>query len=299
MDIDIAIDLGGFTKGSRTGIFALRAAPIQINYLGYPGTMGADYIDYLVADNVLVPEVSRSHYTEKIIYLPCFQVNDRKREISEKVFSRKELGLPESGFVFCCFNNSYKITPLTFDSWMRILKGVDSSVLWLSESSPAASENLRKAADARGVDSGRLVFAEKLPLLADHLARYRAADLFIDTLPYNAHTTASDALWAGLPVLTCTGEALASRVAASLLNAIEVPELITASQEEFEAMALSLARNPEQLIAIRRKIERNRLTTPLFHTEYFARHLEDAFTQIYDRYHDDLPPEHVFANPCH
>jgi len=257
--------------------------------------MGADYIDYLIADGQLIPEEAKTHYAEKIVYLPdTYMASDSKRDISDKDFEREELGLPRTGFVYCCFNNSYKITPSTFDGWMRILKQVDNSVLWLSENNPTASINLRKEAAQRGVDPQRLVFAKKLPLLADHLARHRAADLFIDTLPFNAHTTASDALWAGLPVLTCTGEAFASRVAASLLTAIDLPELITTTQEEYEALAVELATNPERLKAIKEKLKSNRLTTPLFDTTLFTKHIEGAYTQMYERYHADLAPEHLY-----
>jgi len=295
MEIDIAIDLAGFTADSRTSIFAYRAAPIQVNYLGYPGTMGADYIDYLIADRQLIPEEARQHYAEKIAYLPnSYQVNDRQRQIADKVFTRQELGLPEQGFVFCCFNNNYKITPATFDGWMRVLKQVEGSVLWLLEDNPSAASNLRKEAQQRGVDPQRLVFAKRMPL-PEHLARHRAADLFIDTLPCNAHTTASDALWAGLPVLTCTGEAFASRVAASLLSAIDLPELITTMQQDYEALAIELATNPDRLKAIRQKLQDNRLTTPLFDTELFTKHIEDAYTQMFERYQADLPPEHIFV----
>ena len=292
-EIDIAIDLAGFTKSSRTGIFALGAAPIQVNYLGYPGTMGADYIDYLIADRTLIPESSRQYYTEKIVYLPdCYQVNDAQRRIADKVFTRKELGLPETGFVFCCFNNNYKITPATFDGWMRILKQAEGSVLWLFEDNISAANNLRLEAIERGIEAERLIFAQRMPL-SEHLARHRLADLFLDTLPYNAHTTASDALWAGLPVLTCMGESFASRVAASLLNAIHLPELITATQEEYEALAVELAANPEKLRLIRKKLEQNRLTTPLFDTQLFTQHIEDAYRIMYNRYQEGLPPEHI------
>ena len=293
LEIDIAIDLGGFTTDSRTGIFALRAAPLQINFLGYAGTMAAEYIDYLIADNTLIPATSQQYYSEKIVYLPnSYQINDAKRVIAEKVFSREELGLPDSGFVFCCFNNNYKITPDTFDGWMRILKQVEGSILWLFEDNPTAAINLRKEATRRGIRAERLVFAKRMAL-PEHLARHRAADLFIDTLPYNAHTTASDALWAGLPVLTCAGEAFASRVAASLLNAIRLPELITSTQEEFEARAVELATHPERLNVIKQKLEKNRLTTPLFDTPLFTRHIEAAFMEMMERYHADLPPEHI------
>ncbi len=296
MEIDIAIDLSGFTGDSRTGIFALRAAPIQVNYLGYPGTMGAQYMDYLIADKTLIPEESQQHYAEKIAYLPdTYMANDSKRSISDREFTREELGLPESGFVFCCFNNNYKITPSNFDGWMRILKQVDGSVLWLTENNPTAASNLRKEAQSRGVDAQRLVFTKKLPLIADHLARHRAADLFIDTLPFNAHTTASDALWAGLPVLTCTGEAFASRVAASLLNAIGLPELITGTQEQYEALAVELATDADKLKAIRQKLQENRLSQPLFDTRRFTRNIENAYTQMVERYQADLAPEHIYV----
>ncbi len=291
--LDIAIDLGGFTQESRTGIFAFQAAPIQVNYLGYPGTMGAPYIDYLIADSTLIPEASRKYYAEKIIYLPdSYQVNDAKRATVHKIFTREALGLPDSGFVFCCFNNNFKIMPQTFDSWMRILRQVDGSVLWLFEDNVTALANLRNQAEKRGVKAQRLIFAKRLSQ-SEHLARHCNADLFLDTLPYNAHTTASDALWAGLPVLTCIGESFASRVAASLLNAINLPELITSNQQEFETLAIALATNPARLEQLRQKLENNRLVTPLFDTRSFTRHLEDAYLQMVDRYQLDLPPEHI------
>ena len=296
LEIDIAIDLGGFTTDCRTGIFALRAAPVQISYIGYLGTMGASYIDYLIADAMIVPEESRGHYSEKIVYLPCYQVNDTKRRIAEKIFTREECGLPKKGFVFCCFNNNYKITPGTFDGWMRILLQVEGSVLFLYADTDSAAVNLRKEAESRGVDSERLIFGKRLPR-PEYLARYHVADLFLDTFPYNAGTTASDALWAGLPVLTCMGESFASRVAASLLNAIDLPELITATQGEYEALAIELATNPEKLGIIRRNLEQNRLTTPLFDTQLFTHHIEEAYRVMYERYQADLPPDHLFIEP--
>jgi len=296
LGIDIAVDLKGFTEGARTGIFSRRAAPIQVNYLGYPGTMGAPYIDYIVADPILIPPESREHYTEKIVYLPnSYQVNDRKRRISDKEFTRAELGLPPTGFVFCCFNNNFKITPNTFDGWMRVLKQVEGSVLWLLEDNETAANNLRREAEARGVESGRLLFARRMTL-PEHLARHRSADLFIDTLPYNAHTTASDALWAGLPVLTCVGESFAGRVAASLLNAVGLPELIKATQEQYEAMAVALAGNATRLSELKEKLSRNRLTMPLFDTERFTKHLEDAYTQMYRRHQTGLSAEHIYVD---
>jgi predicted O-linked N-acetylglucosamine transferase (SPINDLY family) len=293
LNIDIAVDLKGFTQNLRTGIFSYRAAPIQVNYLGYPGTLGADYMDYIIADKTLIPPQSQQSYSEKVVYLPnSYQVNDRKRIISERQFTRQELGLPEDGFVFCCFNNNYKILPATFAGWMGILKAVEGSVLWLFQDNSWAAENLKKEAENHGITSDRLVFAEPL-LLAEHLARHRQADLFLDTTPYNAHTTASDALWAGLPVLTMMGQSFASRVAASLLGAIELPELITNTQEEYEALAIELAKNPKKLADIKLKLAKNRLTTPLFDTPLFTQNLEAAYSEMYERYQSDLKPDHI------
>jgi protein O-GlcNAc transferase len=291
--IDIAVDLSGFTKDARTGIFSHRAAPIQVNYLGYPGTMGANYFDYIIADKTLIPLDSQSHYSEKVVYLPnSYQVNDRNRLISDRQFTRQELGLPEEGFVFCCFNNNFKILSSTFEVWMRILKAVEGSVLWLLQDNPQAVENLKKEAHKKGIDIRRLVFADRVPL-SEHLARHRFADLFIDTLPYNAHTTASDALWTGLPVLTLQGNSFAGRVASSLLNAIELPELITYNQEEYEAMAIELAKNHEKLASIKKKLESNRLTAPLFDTPFFTRNMEAAYNEMMERYWLDSKPDHI------
>ena len=292
--IDIAVDLTGFTGLARTDIFSYRAAPIQVNYLGYPGTTGAEYIDYIIADPIIIPTESQQYYSEKVVYFPnSYQVNNRKRSITDKVFTKDELGLPEDGFVFCCFNNNYKITPNTFDGWVRILKAVKNSVLWLLEDNSIAVLNLRKEAQFRGLDPNRLVFAKKIDQ-SEHLARHRAADLFIDTLPYNAHTTASDALWAGLPVLTCMGESFASRVAASLLKAIELPELITKTQEQYEATAIELATNSEKFKDIKNKLECNRLTTALFDTPRFTKHIEAAYKQMYERYQTNLQPNNIY-----
>lgn len=266
LQIDIAVDLSGFTQLNRPNIFAQRAAPLQVNYLGYPGTMGAAYMDYMIADHILIRENAREHYAENIVYMPySYQVNDRARRIAENKFNRADLGLPEQAFVFCCLNNNYKIHPAIFDNWMRILKRTPSSVLWLLEDNAAAAENLRREATQRGIDDKRLVFCGRISPTA-HLARHRAADLFLDTLPYNAHTTASDALWAGLPVLTRIGESMAGRVAASLLNAIQMPELNTTTAEEYENLAVALATDADRMRRIRDKLERNRLTTPLFDT---------------------------------
>lgn len=291
--IDIAVDLKGYTQDSRPGIFACRAAPIQVNYLGFPGTMGANFMDYIIADQTLIPAESQPFYSEKIVYLPnSYQVNDAKRQISSRTFTREDLGLPVAGFIFACFNNNYKITPQTFAGWMRILIQVADSVLWLFEANADAVANLRKSAASQGVDPERLIFAAHLPL-SDHLARIGIADLFLDTLPYNAHTTTSDALWAGLPVLTCAGESFASRVAASLLNAIGLPEFVTTTQQAYEDMAIALASNPEQLGAIRKKLSQNRNTQPLFDSKLFARHIEKAFVTIYERYQAGMQPETI------
>ena len=294
-EIDILVDLNGFTRGGRTGIFARRPAPIQVNYLGYPGTLGADYIDYLIADHTVVPESTQGYYTEKIAYVPhSYQANDAKRPISSKRFTRAGCELPENAFVFCCFNNNYKIIPDVFDCWMRILHQAKDSVLWLLESNATAASNLRKEAAARGIDAERLVFAPYMPQ-ADHLARLRLADLCLDTRPYNAHTTASDALWAGLPVLTQAGETFAARVGASLLNAIGLPELITSTRQEYAELAIELATKPEKLAAIKNKLSQNRLTKPLFNTQLFTQHIEQAYEVMYERYQANSPPENIYV----
>jgi protein O-GlcNAc transferase len=294
LEIDIFVDLAGFTEGARVGVFAKRPAPIQVTYLVYPGTVGAPYIDYIIADRILIPKDQREFYAEKVAYLPnSYQPNDAGRLIADRAFTRIELGLPLPGFVFCCFNNNFKITPRVFDCWMRILKQVEGSVLWLFEDNTTAANNLRKEAAARGVNAERLIFATRMPL-PDHLARHRLADLFLDTLPYNAHTTASDALWAGLPVLTCLGETFSGRVAASLLNAIGLPELVATNFEAYEQMAIELATHPEKLAAVKRKLADNRLTTPLFDTRLFTKHIEAAYTAMYQRHRAGSPPDHIF-----
>ena len=289
-EIDLAIDLKGFTREGRPGIFAHRAAPIQVSYLGYPGTMAAPYIDYLIADPTVIPESAQHHYSEKIVYLPdTYQVNDSRRAISATPSTRAAEGLPEGAFVFCCFNNANKISPAVFDQWMRILGQVPGSVLWLLHDNSWAAANLRKEAAKRGIDPGRLIFAKHLPL-ADHLAREQLADLFLDTFPYTAHTTASDALWAGVPVLTRIGETFPSRVAASLLRAIDLPELITTTPADFEGLAVELALSPERLRSLRERLARNRLTTPLFDTAAFTRHIQASYIAMMSRYDSALPP---------
>jgi predicted O-linked N-acetylglucosamine transferase (SPINDLY family) len=296
-EIDILVDLKGFTQHARTGIFARRPAPLQVNYLGFPGTMGAGYIDYMIADDTLVPQSHQQDYSEKIIYLPgSYQVNDAKRAISEKRFSRGDVGLKDGCFVFCCFNSGYKILPATFDCWMRLLKQVDGSVLWLLESNATAADNLRKEAARRGLDPGRLVFAPRMQP-ADHLARHRCADLFLDTLPYNAHTTASDALWSGLPVLTQIGETFAGRVAASLLKAAGLPELIVSTAQDYERLAVELAASPERLAAIKGRLAGERRRAPLFDTPLATLHIERAYRAIHERLQAGLPPDHIHISP--
>jgi predicted O-linked N-acetylglucosamine transferase (SPINDLY family) len=293
--IEIAVDLKGFTKGSRLGIFAHRCAPVQVNYLGYPGTMGASFIDYIIADDVLIPPASRQYYDEKVVYLPCsYQPNDSNRMISNRLFTRSEIGLPETGFVFCCFNSNYKILPEMFDVWMRLLSKVGGSVLWLLEDNPLAVDNLRKEATARGVAPDRLVFAKRISL-DEHLARHRLADLFLDTFPCNAHTTMSDALWAGLPALTLCGRSFASRVGASLVGALGLSELVVETFEDYESKAVELSANPELLSRIKSRLGSERTTSMLFNGRFLAKHLEFAFKMMSDRYRSGNAPDHLFV----
>lgn len=268
--IDILVNVNGFTGRERNNVFAMRPSPVQVNYLGFPGTMGAPYMDYLIADKTVIPPESQRHYTEKVVYLPgCYQPNDTHRVISKRIFTREELGLPPDGFVFCCFNNNYKITPTTFDVWMRILQQVPGSVLWLLEDTHDAAQNLQSEAVKRGVDADRLVYAKRAPN-DDHLARHAMADLFLDTWPYNAHTTASDALWAGLPLLTLRGTTFPGRVASSLLNNLQLSELVTHSEQAYEAMALRLASDKCLLASLKSRLLKNRYTNtpfkPIQHT---------------------------------
>ena len=281
--VDILVDLTGYTAYNRTEIAALKPAPVQVSFLGYPGSLGADFIDYVITDRFITLPGRETDLCETPVFMPgSYQVNDRKRAVAEMP-RRTELGLPEDALVYCCFNHTFKILPHVFAVWMRLLKAVPRSVLWVLESNRWAAANLRREARARGVDPERLVFAPQYPQ-ERHLGRMRAADLFLDTLPYNAHTTASDALWVGLPVLTCAGDTFASRVAGSLLTAVGMPELITNSLEEYEAMALGLARNPGQLTALREKLARNRTSAPLFDTPVFARHLETAYSRMWENH---------------
>jgi predicted O-linked N-acetylglucosamine transferase (SPINDLY family) len=290
LGVDIAVDLKGWTRDCRPGILGFRPAPIQVNYLGYPGTMGAPFIDYVIADAIVLPLDQQPFWTEKIVHLPdCYQVNDSKRAIAERAPSRQEAGLPEDAFVFCSFNNTWKVTAEVFDVWMRLLGAVPGSVLWVLRDNVIVENNLRREAAARGVDASRLVFAETLPL-ADHLARHRLADLFVDTLPVNAHTTASDALWAGLPLVTCSGQAFASRVAASLLHAVGLPELVTHDLAQYEQTALRLAREPALLASLRERLRSNRATCALFNTQRSRRHIEAAYTSMWQLFLDKQSP---------
>jgi FkbM family methyltransferase len=291
LEADIAIDLMGHTKDSRPGILAHRPAPVQVSYLGYPGTTGTPFIDYIIADKTVAPFEHQPFYTEKIVHLPdCFLVSDSTRTIAAGTPTRQAAGLPEKGFVFCCFNQNWKISPDVYDVWMRLLREVDGSVLWLRADNEAAERNLRREAHERGVDPARLVFAARLPSSEDHLARHRLADLFLDTPRYNAHTTANDALWAGVPVVTQLGEAFAGRVAASLIYAIGLPELVTQTLEDYESLALRLAREPALLASFRTRLNANRVTHPLFDTDHFRRQIEAAYLQMHEISQRGEPP---------
>lgn len=284
LDIHIAIDLAGFTSHNRASILAARPAPVQIGFLGYPGTMAAPWLDYLIADAYVIPEGQDGFYSERIVRLPhCYQANDDQRILPTDAGTRAEHGLPEQAFVFCCFNNSYKIGPEIFAAWMRLLAQVPGSVLWLFEDNAMAAANLRREAAACGIAPQRIVMAPRLAPAA-HLARHRHADLFLDTFPYTAHTTGSDALWMGLPLVTCIGESFASRVAGSLLRAVGLPELIAQDLGQYEALALSLARDPPRLARLRAHLADGRRTHALFDTDGFRRHLEAAYTRIWSRH---------------
>ena len=288
--IDILIDLKGYTGSARPQIFAFRPAPIQVNYLGYPGTLGVDYIDYMIADEVIAPMSHQNYYSEKIVHLSdTYQPNDTQRQIAA-IPTRAECGLPDNAFVFCCFNSTYKILPPVFDIWMRLLHAVPNSVLWLFEANPLVKDNLHREAKARGIPAERIIFAPGKGL-EEHLARHACADLFLDTLPINAHTTTSDALWAGLPVLTCLGESFAGRVAASLVKAAGLPELVTENLQDYEALALRLATSPAELKILRERLQKNRLTVPLFDIQKFTVNLEKAYSAMWERLVTAAPPE--------
>ena len=295
LQIDIAVDLAGHTLGQRTGILARRAAPIQVNYLGLPATMGAPYVDYLIADRFLVPEERRSCYAEQVVWMPdCFQPNDDRRPSVPEPPPRKDLRLPEQAFVFCCFNRSNKLNPPCFEVWMRLLRSVPQGVLWLTATDPACEENLRREAAARGVDPGRLVFAHEAPYL-EYLARYRRADLFLDTLPFNGGATVSDALSMGLPVLTCAGDSFAARMAGSVLTSLGLPDLVTHTLEEYATAAIALAQDPQRLGQLRRSLERSPSQT-FFDTDRYRRHLESAYRTMWESHRAGRPAA-AFAVP--
>jgi protein O-GlcNAc transferase len=294
--IDIAVDLNGFTGACRPSIFAHRAAPVQVNYLGFPGTMGCDYMDYIIADATVIPPEDYAHFAEKVVVLPgCYQPNDNTKEMVDAATAtstRAIMKLPAGAFVFACFNNTFKITPDVFDVWMRLLLNTPASVLWLLKDTDDARRALEREAHLRGVDPARLVWAERMPM-AGHLARHVHADLFLDTFHYNAHTTCSDALWSGLPVLTLAGSTFASRVAASLLLTIGLPELVTRSVDKYERTALSLAASPPRLAHLRERLIRHRAASPLFDTPLYARRIETAFDAMWDRHRRGLAPDHI------
>ena len=294
--VDIAIDLKGHTQDARPGILAHRPCPVQVGYLGYPGTIGAPWLDYILADARVLPFDQAPFYSEKVVHLPhCYQVNDSARPIGETP-TRQDAGLPETGLVFCCFNAAWKITPVVFDVWMRLLVAVPGSVLWLLDDNATATRNLKQAARDRNVDPARLVFAPRMDSAA-HLARHRLADLFLDTLPYNAHTTASDALWTGLPLVTCAGTQFDGRVAASLLETMGLPELVTRDLPGYEALALALACDPARLESFRARIQKNRLSSPLYDTDGFRRSIESAYLRMLEISRAGGAPEH-FAVPA-
>ena len=298
-NMHILIDIGGYTGSSQTEIFAYKSAPIQVNYFGFPATMGASFMDYIVADEIVLPQNQQINFSEKIVRMPeSYFVCDNKRKHSDNIrVSKEECQLPADSFVFCSFNNSYKITSTMFDLWMRLLTSVPSSVLWLIVPNELAAENARLAAKHRGIQSSRLIFAPRLKNIADHLARYRLVDLFLDTLPYNAHSTAADALGAGCPLITCTGDTFASRVASSILIAIGLPELITKSLEEYETLALHLARQPRELDAIRQKLVKNYSRFPLFNNKRYAKHFEIGLKTMWEAFVQDKQPEPFSIEP--
>ena len=297
-EIDIAIDLGGHTLNAKPGIFLCRAAPIQVNYLGYPGTIGGDWMDYIIADPIVIPEESRHHYTEAVALLPnSYMVDDSKRQPSSNSLSRAAFNLPNDKFIFCCFNNSYKFNKENVYVWAKILREVDNGVLWVSENNGYFRANLLKEFLNLGIPLSRIIFAAKLESMEDHLARYRLADLFLDTHPYNAHTTALDSLKAGLPLLTLQGKSFASRVSASLLAAVELPELVTRTKEEYISVAINLANNPEILNKLKARLAKNLLTSPLFDTKSFTADIEDIYLEMYKRYQTNLKPDYISLKP--
>jgi predicted O-linked N-acetylglucosamine transferase (SPINDLY family) len=294
--IDVLVNLNGYFGAHRNNVFAKRPSPIQINFLGFPGTLGAEYMDYIIADKIVLPEEDVIYYAEKVIYMPhSYQPNDRNQTINHNIFSKSDLGLPEDSFVFCCFNNAYKITPEVFDVWMNILRNVDKSILWLLEDNSRTSTNLRQEAELRNVASERLIFAPRIPH-KEHLARHTHADLFLDTFPCNAHTTASDALWTSLPILTCSGRTFPSKVTHSLLLAMNTPELVTYNLADYEKKAIELAQSKTEIANLKIKLNDNRLNTPLFDTASYTLFLERSFEITHSNYLEGLKPEAIWIN---
>ena len=297
LDIDIAIDMGGFTKNCRPGIFALRAAPVQVNYLGYPGTMGSKFMDYIIADQVIIPKSKMKYYTEKVAYLPhSYMPNDSKTRPSSKKISKQDVGLPEDKFIFCCFNAPYKISPDMFSIWARILTAVDNSVLWLGSMNETAMTNIKNTAEKLGVNRERIIFAKREDLVEDHLCRLTLADLFLDTFPYNAHTTANDALKVGLPVLTIAGKSFASRVAASLLNTLDLNELVVTKAKDYELLAISLASDSSKLKKVKEMLLENIKTSPLFNTKLFTNNLELIYKEMYKKYQSGSAVDDIYIS---
>ena len=297
LNIDIAIDMGGFTKNCRPGIFALRAAPLQVNYLGYPGTMGSKFMDYIIADQVIIPKSKMNYYTEKVAYLPhSYMPNDSKTRPSSKKISKQDVGLPEDKFIFCCFNAPYKISPDMFSIWARILTAVDNSVLWLGSMNETAMTNIKNTAEKLGVNRERIIFAKREDLVEDHLCRLTLADLFLDTFPYNAHTTANDALKVGLPVLTIAGESFASRVAASLLNTLDLNELVVTKAKDYELLAISLASDSSKLRKIKKTLLENIKTSPLFDTKLFTNNIEILYKEMYKKHQSGSAVDDIYIS---
>tara|TARA_Y100001970_G_scaffold197024_1_gene239632 strand:+ start:1632 stop:3716 length:2085 start_codon:yes stop_codon:yes gene_type:complete len=295
LEIDIAVDLMGYTKKNRFKIFSERSAPLQVSYLGYPGTTGANCIDYLIADKFLISKNEEKYYSEKIIYLPnSYMVNKLTKKKSEKILTRKEFGIPEESFVFCCFNQSYKILPQIFDIWMKILKRVDGSVLWLSQTNKTSKKNLLKEAATRDIKSNRIIFSSRLQIVEEYLDRFRLADLFLDTFPYTAHSICSDSLKSGLPVLTLKGETFASRVSSSFLKVLELEELVVNSIKEYEDRAVELANDLSKLKNVKNKLDINKNKSPLFDTKLFTKHIEQAYIEIYKKYNENLKPDTIY-----
>jgi len=297
--VDILVELKGYTADNRLSICGLRPSPVQVSYLGFPGTTGADFIDYIITDRIVTPEDQAPYYTENFVYLPhCYQINDNIQPISNREWKRTDFGLPEGGFVFCSINQLYKVEPVMFDLWMNILRQVPESVLWLMSGNEIAEKNLRREAEARGIKPERLIFLGKL-LKDKHLARLRLADLALDTRIVNGHTTTSDALWAGVPVITLEGNHFASRVSTSVLTAVGLPDLITHSLEEYESLAVRLAFNSSELQVIQDRLAKNRLTEPLFDTSRFTVNLEKAYREIWSIYASGKNPRmiHVEEEP--